>query len=80
MYRGPIGKDETDAEMVVWFQEELAIPGGKRAEFYARKMEKNVESCTNLVEKNRNRDLINGIFTIFQGESRCASRFSQNPV
>ena len=28
------GKDETDGEMVVWFQEELAIPGGKRADFF----------------------------------------------
>ena len=35
VYRGPIGKDESDGEMVVWFQEELAIPRGKRAEFYA---------------------------------------------
>ena len=32
---GLIGKDERDGEMVVWFPEVLAIPGGKRAEFYA---------------------------------------------
>ena len=35
MCRGPIGKDETDGEMVLWFQKELAIPGGQRAEFCA---------------------------------------------
>ena len=35
VYRGPIGKDESDGEMVLWFQWELAIPGGRRAEFYA---------------------------------------------
>ena len=46
----------------------------------AWRIEKNVESCTNLVEKNRNGDLISGIFTAFQGESRYASCFGQNPV
>ena len=35
VYRRPLGKDESDGEMVVWFQWELAIPGGKMAEFYA---------------------------------------------
>ena len=35
MKRGPIGKDDALGEMVTGFQQELPIPGGKRAEFYA---------------------------------------------
>ena len=39
----------------------MATPGEKLAEMvgeFGRKMKKNIESCTNLVEKNRNRVLI----------------------
>ena len=50
------------------------------ADFFAIKIEKNVESCTNLVEKNRNRDLISVLCTIFQKKSSWIGLGSQNPV
>ena len=40
--------------------------GGKMAEKKTQKLEENDDSCTNVVEKNRNRDLNSSIAMIFQ--------------
>ena len=42
--------------------------GRKTAEKKAQKLEENDDSCTNVVEKNRNRDLNSGICTVFLKE------------